>query len=184
MVRDELIDSKEVRTGAHPLWTFMEWLLGILGGIAAFLGAFILLADDGQYVGIGGDLSWRVGDISATWAYGLLIGGIALLLITLAMIVGARRSPGMARASGSGLTNLLWHAGIFVVVNAFIWLQDIALGDGLGYAYWITIPWGVGLAIHALTYLFGIGGVTPGVEAEERATGETIEQETRPLQPH
>ncbi len=36
----------------------------------AFLGVFILVADEDQYVGIGGDLSWRVGDISSAWATG------------------------------------------------------------------------------------------------------------------
>jgi hypothetical protein len=38
------------------------------------------------------------------------------------------------------------HGVIFVLVNAFLWLQDIALGGGVDYAYWVTIPWGVGLA--------------------------------------
>lgn len=37
-------------------------------------------------------------------------------------------------------------------MNAFIWIQDIAIGGGVSYAYWITIPWGIGLAIHATTY--------------------------------
>jgi hypothetical protein len=61
------------------------WFLGIVGAIAVFLGVFIMFAGDDQSVGIGGDLSWRVGDISGAWAYGLLIGGALLLVI----VVGA-----------------------------------------------------------------------------------------------
>ena len=29
---------------------------------------------------------------------------------------------------------------------------DIAIGEGVNYAYLVTIPWGIGLAIHATTY--------------------------------
>jgi hypothetical protein len=66
------------------------WVLGIIGAIAAFLGLFILFAGENQSVGLGGDLSWRVGDISAAWAYGLLVGGIVLLLVVLALAARVR----------------------------------------------------------------------------------------------
>lgn len=42
-----------------------------------------------------------------------------------------------------------------MLVNAFVWVQDIALGDGVNYAWWITIPWGIALAAHAITYATG-----------------------------
>ncbi len=35
---------------------------------------------------------------------------------------------------------------IFAIVNAFRWLQDFALGAGVDYAWWITIPWGMALS--------------------------------------
>ena len=38
------------------------------------------------------------------------------------------------------------------IVNAFLWLQDLATGGGLEYAYWTTIPWGIGLLAHAIAY--------------------------------
>ena len=129
---------------------FFEWLFGILGGIATFLGFFVLFADGDQWIGIGGDLSWRVGDISSEWAYGLLVGGLVLLILALGMAFVGR--PAVARGEqtvSTSLTDLLWHGGLFLVVNTFLWLQDIALGDGLNYAFWTTIPWGIGLAIHA-----------------------------------
>lgn len=78
------------RTGAGPGWRFTEWLLGIVGGVGVFLGLFILFAGGDQYVGIGGDWSWRVGDISDTWAYGLLIGGGVLLLAVFVMVMSGR----------------------------------------------------------------------------------------------
>jgi hypothetical protein len=60
------------------------------------------------------------------------------------------------------------------VVNALIWLQDIATGGGVEYAYWITIPWGIGLTIHATAYSFSRGragahpkGLSEDEESEE-----------------
>lgn len=142
------------RSRTRPAWVgFTEWLLGIAGGIATFLGFFILFGPVDEYVGIGGDLSWRVGDISSAWTYGLLLGGIAAVLVALALVFFG---PKAARPRGevNDLGALLWHAGVFVLVNAFIWVQDIAIGGGVDYAFWVTIPWGIGLAIHALVYYF------------------------------
>lgn len=137
-------------TGASPSRGFVEWLLGIVGGIATFLGLFILFAGPDQSVGIGGEWSWRVGDISAAWAYSLLGGGLVLLFIVAALVASARNTNRpRAGVRSTDVANLLWHAGIFVVVNAFLWVQDFAVGGGLDYAYWATIPWGIGLAIHA-----------------------------------
>lgn len=140
------------RAPTRPAWLgFTEWLLGIAGGIATFLGFFILFGPEDEYVGIGGDLSWRVGDITSAWTYGLLLGGIAALLIALALVVFGPRGARPRREVGD-LDTLLWHAGIFLLVNAFIWVQDIAIGGGVDYAWWVTIPWGIGLAIHGLVY--------------------------------
>ena len=61
----------------------------------------------------------------------------------------------MARKRVKDLTDLLWHIGVFVVVNAFLWIQDIAAGGGLDYAYWTTIAWGFGLLLHILAFMFG-----------------------------
>ncbi len=156
----------EIRARPGPLATFTVWFLGIVGGIAAFLGLFILFAGDDQSVGIGGDLSWRVGDIAIGWAYGLLIGGAVLLLISLGTLVLAPRSVREARRTADALTGLMWHALIFTMVNAFIWFQDIVLGDGLNYAYWITIPWALGLGVHAMVVFIERrqDDTTPGME--------------------
>jgi hypothetical protein len=130
-----------------------EWALGIVGAIAAFVGGFILLGGDNQYVGLGGEASWRVGDIDPAWGYGLIAGGAALLLTTLGLVIHDRRRAAEPPAPRSGMADVLTHGLVFVAVNAFLWIQDIALGGGLDYAYWVTIPWGIGLVVHAITAL-------------------------------
>jgi hypothetical protein len=155
-----------------------EWVFGIVGGIAAFLGLFIMFGGEGQSLGLGGDLTWEVGEIAAEWGYGLLAGGLVLLLITLAMAVRDRRRPKVYRPK-SEFAGLMWHMGIFVVVNAFLWTQDIVQGGGLEYAYWATIPWGAGLVIHTLTYIFA------GRRADEGMVDRVVEEkESRELQHH
>jgi hypothetical protein len=127
-------------------------LFGIVGGVAAFLGLFIMFGSEDEYVGLGGDLSWRVGDISSAWMYGLLVGGFVLLAAAIFMAVIGRNRP---RVESTPLSDLILHAGVFTAVNAFVWIQDFAIGGGLDYAYWLTIPWAIGLAIHAGLYFFG-----------------------------
>jgi hypothetical protein len=140
------------RMGGGPGWHFSEWLLGILGGIGVFLGLFTLFAGDSSSIGLGGDWTWQVGEISTAAKYIMLIaGGLLVLLAALMGVLGRHRVRPAARMD-TELSNLVWHAGVFVVVNAFIWLQDIALGGGLDYAYWVTIPWGIGLVTHAIAY--------------------------------
>ncbi|HSF84452.1 MAG TPA: 2TM domain-containing protein [Acidimicrobiia bacterium] len=58
-----------------------------------------------------------------------------------------------ARKRVNDRSSLLWHISAFVIVNAFLWFIDIAGGGGVQWAYWTTIPWGVGLAFHIAAYL-------------------------------
>lgn len=51
-------------------------------------------------------------------------------------------------------TGLLWHLGVFFIVNTFFWLLDVLVGqEGLQWAPWITIFWGLGLSFHVLAWL-------------------------------
>jgi hypothetical protein len=60
----------------------------------------------------------------------------------------------LAERRANYLAGLLWHVGAFVIVNAALWLLDLALGDGgLDWAVWITAIWGFALAFHVLAYL-------------------------------
>ena len=56
-------------------------------------------------------------------------------------------------------TSLMWHIGVFIIINAFFWILDLATGaEGLQWAYWITIFWGLALAFHVLAYFVGESG--------------------------
>lgn len=130
-----------------------EWILGGVGALAVFLGLFVLLAGEDQYLGVGGS-TWRVGDIAAAWGYGLLLGGVVLLAVVVALAVRDLRHSRPSKAQGE-LAGLLTHGAIFTAVNALLWIEDIATGGGLEYAYWVTIPWGIGLLAHFVAYMIG-----------------------------
>lgn len=143
-------EAGKVRLG--PGWGVVGWLLGIFGAISLFVGLFVMFGSADSSIGIGGDLSWQVGEISDAWMYGLLIGGgLAVVLALGIMLFGPRHEM----TPSSGFSELMWHLGAFLVVNAFVWTQDAVIGGGIDYAYWLTIPWGIGLAIHALTFYLG-----------------------------
>ncbi len=127
-----------------------EWVLGIVGAIAAFVGAFILLGSEEQYVGLGGDVSWAVGEIDPAWGWGpILVGGV-FISIGVALAWRDRRAETGIETTRTDWADVLVHTVVFLGVNAFLWVQDIAMGDGLNYAYWVTIPWGIGLVAHAV----------------------------------
>lgn len=131
-----------------------EWVLGIVGSIVAFLGLFVLFAGEDSYIGLGGSLMWQVGDIAPAWGYGMLIGGVVLLAGTGALLLWERRHP-REYSPQSERTGLITHIVAFVLVNALLWMQDVAMGGGLKYAYWVTIPWGIGLIVHVIVYFSG-----------------------------
>ena len=84
------------------------------------------------------------------WAYGLLAGGIVAGLLAVLLVLRERRLPAVATRPRGPHADLYAHATAFVLVNGFLWVQDLVIGGGLDYAHWITIPWGVGLAVHAI----------------------------------
>lgn len=68
----------------------VEWVAGIIGAVALFLGLFITFAGENQSLGLGGDWSWEVGEISSAWQYGFLIGGAVLLLGVIGLVIQGR----------------------------------------------------------------------------------------------
>lgn len=127
-------------------WKAAQWVCGVLGSVAAFFGLFLFFGPEGDTVGLGGDWVWRVGETDTNWAYGLLAGGILLLAALVWLIMAGRKRT---RHAETPMGDLLWHVGVFVLVNVFLWAQDFALGAGLNYAYVATGIWGIGLAFHA-----------------------------------
>lgn len=126
-----------------------EWVIGLVGLATAAMGGFLLLAGDNQYVGLGGDYSWRVGDIHSAWGYSLIAVGIVLTVTAGALTRFLHHADQHLASYRKHESDLLAHTIAFVLVNAFIWLQDMAISSGLDYAYWVTIPWAIGLATHA-----------------------------------
>lgn len=65
-----------------------------------------------------------------------------------------------ARKRAKSYTGLLWHIGVFIVINAFFWILDLTTGaEGVQWAYWITLFWGLALAFHVVAYVVGNGGI-------------------------
>ena len=53
-----------------------------------------------------------------------------------------------------------WHVATFIVVNVFVWAIDWITGDGIQWAYWVTLPWFIGLAFHIAAYVIEIRGIS------------------------
>jgi hypothetical protein len=75
-----------------------------------------------------------------------------------------------ARQRPKYLTGLLWHAGTFVIINAFFWLLDGLGAGGINWSPWITLFWGLALAFHGLAYW------VDGRQIEDRKTREYTDE--------
>jgi len=76
-----------------------------------------------------------------------------------------------ARDRAKYRTGLMWHVGVFVVINAFFWTLDLVVGQaGLQWAYWITLFWGVALAFHIVAYLID------GRQIEDRSADKYLKE--------
>lgn len=53
-----------------------------------------------------------------------------------------------------------WHVAAFIVVNVFLWAIDWIVVDGIQWAFWVTLPWFIGLAFHTAAYLIEVRGVS------------------------
>ena len=78
----------------------------------------------------------------------------------------------LAQQRARYLTGLLWHVGVFVIINVFFWSLDLLVGvDGLQWAYWITGFWGLALLFHVLAWLID------GRQVERRRAQHYLDQE-------
>jgi hypothetical protein len=66
---------------------------------------------------------------------------------------GAAGDPAVERATKrvKELKDFYVHLVIYLVVNTGLVLLDLAQGDGLQWAYWVMIGWGIGVAAHAVS---------------------------------
>ncbi|MEM9608382.1 MAG: 2TM domain-containing protein [Actinomycetota bacterium] len=80
----------------------------------------------------------------------------------------------LAQRRAKYLTGLLWHIGAFVIINAFFWFLDNITGeDGVQWAFWITLFWGIALLFHALAWFID------GRQLERRQTQRYLDDERR-----
>ena len=80
----------------------------------------------------------------------------------------------LARQRAKYLTGLLWHVGVFAIINAFFWVLDLFVGEaGVQWAFWITLFWGLALLFHALAWFID------GRQVERRRAQRYLDQERR-----
>ncbi len=77
-----------------------------------------------------------------------------------------------ARRRVKRFTDVMWHLATFLIINGFLWFIDLRQ-DGLDWAYWVTVVWGIGLAFH-VAYAF-IGDA----ETKNRRYGRILDEEKR-----
>lgn len=74
-------------------------------------------------------------------------------------------------------TSLMWHIGVFIIINAFFWILDLWTGaSGLQWAFWITLFWGFALLFHALAWF------VDGRQLERRRTQHYLERQHQSTQ--
>ncbi len=69
------------------------------------------------------------------------------------------------------------HLVVYLIVNTGLVVLDLVQGEGLQWAYWVIIGWGIGLAAHAMN-VFLIDRRL-GSAWEERKIEEYTEEEQR-----
>lgn len=75
-----------------------------------------------------------------------------------------------AKRRADEYVGLLWHIAAYVIVNAFLYFLDWRDNRKIDWAYWTTIPWGIGLLFHLFAYAVGD-------RVQERAYERFLEQE-------
>lgn len=81
-----------------------------------------------------------------------------------------RRLEVRARRRAKYLSGLIWHAGAYLIINAFFWFLDSQGAGGVNWSIWIAAGWGLALAFHALAYL------VDGRQLEDQKTEDYIEE--------
>jgi hypothetical protein len=57
---------------------------------------------------------------------------------------------GRSRKRVNELRSIYIHLAIYLVVNIGLFVLDLAQGNGLQWAQWVALGWGIGLAAHAV----------------------------------
>ena len=84
-----------------------------------------------------------------------------------------------ARKRVKELRDFYVHLAIYLVVNAGLLVLDLLQGDGLQWAYWVIIGWGIGIAAHGVNVL--VFESRSASRWEARKLAEFTDQEERRL---
>lgn len=71
------------------------------------------------------------------------------------------------------------HLGTYVIVISALFAIDLLTGSGIQWAYWPALGWGIGIAIHAFSYV--VDERLFGAEWEERKIQETLARDEHRL---
>lgn len=69
------------------------------------------------------------------------------------------------------------HLIVYIVVNTGLVILDLVQGDGIQWAYWVMIGWGIGLLSHAASVFIFEGRL--GSNWERRKLEQFTEEERR-----
>lgn len=64
-----------------------------------------------------------------------------------------------ARKRAEEWASVWWHVAAYVVINPFLWMLDWLPDERFQWVFWVTVPWGVALALHIAAYQIEIRGV-------------------------
>ena len=62
-----------------------------------------------------------------------------------------------AKKRAKEYTDLIWHVALFAIIIPMLWFIDLGSGDGVNWAYWPTIGWGLAVAFHVASYVIDDG---------------------------
>jgi len=79
-----------------------------------------------------------------------------------------------ARARVRHIKGFYIHATVYVLVNAFLIMVNLATSPSTRWSTWPLLGWGIGLGAHALA-VFGLGGLW-GSDWEQRKIQELLDK--------
>ena len=89
--------------------------------------------------------------------------------------VTERRARARARSRVAELQGFYAHVAVYIAVNVLLFAIDLIAGDGLQWAYWPALGWGIGLVAHAVVTFRSVPAV--GADWRERKIEELTEEE-------
>ena len=79
-----------------------------------------------------------------------------------------------AKARVTALREFYTHLGVYILVNAFLFLRNILTSPDYLWFFWPLLGWGIAVGIHAFS-IFGAGGLL-GADWEKRKIQEIVEK--------